>query len=82
MPDLTARPDHRGAFRHDPSAWRSGISVVNRQVFATMGDWIARSYARRRLRDLIERGDEHLLRDIGVTRAEAIARAAKWFWQR
>ena len=40
--------------------------------------WISRSDQRRALCDL----DDHLLRDIGVSRQEALREIAKWFWQR
>jgi uncharacterized protein YjiS (DUF1127 family) len=42
--------------------------------------WIERSRQRTALRDLAE-SDEHLLRDIGKTRAEASREAAKPFWE-
>jgi uncharacterized protein YjiS (DUF1127 family) len=31
---------------------------------------------------LVERNDQHLLRDIGLTREEGLHAAAKWFSQR
>jgi uncharacterized protein YjiS (DUF1127 family) len=42
--------------------------------------WIARSRQRTALGDLAEI-DEHLLRDIGKTKAEALREAAKPFWE-
>ena len=42
-----------------------------------LGRWLSRSRERRALIDL----DDHLLRDIGVTREEAQREAAKPFWQ-
>jgi uncharacterized protein YjiS (DUF1127 family) len=43
--------------------------------------WSARCRERRALRDLTEPGD-HFLKDIGVSREEALREAAKPFWQR
>jgi uncharacterized protein YjiS (DUF1127 family) len=31
---------------------------------------------------LADHDDQHLLRDIGLTRRDARREAAKWFWQR
>lgn len=39
--------------------------------------WYARGKQRSRLADL----DDRLLRDIGITRAEAEAEARKWIWR-
>ena len=46
-----------------------------------VGTWIARSSERRALGDLAERNDRHMLEDIGLTREQALGRAAKRFWQ-
>jgi uncharacterized protein YjiS (DUF1127 family) len=43
---------------------------------------LARASQRRALDDLADHGDEHLLRDIGLTRGDARREAAKWFWER
>ena len=43
--------------------------------------WIARSRQRRTLREIAERTDDYLLKDIGVSRAEAFREADKPFWQ-
>jgi uncharacterized protein YjiS (DUF1127 family) len=45
---------------------------------ATIRIWIARSHQRQALAEL----NDHLLRDIGVTRHEALREAAKPFWRR
>ena len=45
-----------------------------------LGDWIARSRQRRELGDLAETSPD-LLRDIGVTYAEARREAEKPFWR-
>jgi uncharacterized protein YjiS (DUF1127 family) len=49
---------------------------------ATFRTWITRRRQRQALAELVERNDPHLLEDIGVTREEALRKAAKWFWQR
>ena len=43
--------------------------------------WIARSRQRWALREIAERNDLHLLRDIGVSRQEAFREADKPFWR-
>src|SRR3954463_2764978 len=50
-------------------------------VFATCRAWLMRRRQRRTLGELIEL-DDHLLKDIGVSRQEAVRLCAKWFWQR
>jgi len=45
---------------------------------AVIRGWMARSQQRRALGGL----DDRLLRDIGVSRQQALREAAKWFWQR
>jgi len=50
-------------------------------VFATCRGWLARRRQRRTLGGLTEL-DDHLLKDIGVSRQEAARSCAKWFWQR
>ena len=47
----------------------------------TMARWIARSRQRRALREIAEGTDDYLLKDIGVSRAEAFREADKPFWQ-
>jgi uncharacterized protein YjiS (DUF1127 family) len=43
--------------------------------------WCARCSARSRQREALLRLDDHLLEDIGVTRQQANAEAAKPFWK-
>ncbi len=50
-------------------------------VFSTCRGWLARRRQRRTLGGLTEL-DDHLLKDIGVSRQEAARSCAKWFWQR
>ena len=42
---------------------------------------IARSSERQALRDFAETNDQHMLKDIGVTREQARHTADRWFWQ-
>ena len=44
--------------------------------------WSARGHERRALRELTEQLDDHLLKDIGISREQALREAAKPFWQR
>jgi uncharacterized protein YjiS (DUF1127 family) len=55
---------------------------------AAVRSWLARSadlllawFERARQRRELLRFDDHLLRDIGLTRADALAEAAKPFWR-
>ena len=47
----------------------------------TVGRWFARSRQRRALREIAERNDFHLLKDIGVSQEEALREANKAFWR-
>ena len=47
----------------------------------TFAGWIARSRQRRALREIAERTDDHLLKDMGVSRQEALREADKPFWR-
>lgn len=74
MPSSTtvpgARPGPRGSLRRAiPGAWT--------RAFETLLVWQERAVERRRLFDL----DQRMLRDIGLTRAEAEREAAKPFWR-
>ena len=44
---------------------------------ARLRQWLQRSRTRREITEL----DEHLLRDIGLTRFDAVAESRKLFWQ-
>jgi uncharacterized protein YjiS (DUF1127 family) len=50
------------------------------RLSATIRSWIERSRQRQALRKLAERND-YLLKDIGVSQAEALREAAKPFWE-
>jgi len=43
--------------------------------------WVARSQQRWALREIAERNDMHLLKDIGVSKEEAFREADKPFWR-
>ena len=47
----------------------------------TFARWIARSRQRRALREIAERTEDHLLKDMGVSRQEALREADKPFWR-
>ena len=47
----------------------------------TIARWLARSRQRRALREIAERNDFYLLKDIGVSREEALREANKPFWR-
>jgi uncharacterized protein YjiS (DUF1127 family) len=49
---------------------------------STIRQWVARSQQRRALREIAERTDDHLLKDIGVSQEEAFREADKPFWRR
>jgi uncharacterized protein YjiS (DUF1127 family) len=48
----------------------------------TVRAWSARGHERRALRELTEQLDDHLLKDIGISREQALREASKPFWQR
>ena len=48
---------------------------------STVGRWFARSRQRRVLREIAERNDFHLLKDIGVSQEEALREADRHFWR-
>jgi uncharacterized protein YjiS (DUF1127 family) len=47
----------------------------------TIARWFARSRQRRALREIAERNNFHLLKDIGVSQEEALREADKPFWR-
>jgi uncharacterized protein YjiS (DUF1127 family) len=76
---------HRLSFRDiAPSALfrsKARISGLIAGTRSTVGRWVARSRQRRALREIAERNDFHLLKDIGASREEALREAEKAFWQ-
>jgi uncharacterized protein YjiS (DUF1127 family) len=68
-----ARPLARTA----DQAWASRATYIS---LFSLGKWITRRRQREALRELAEH-DDHLLRDIGLSRAEALREAAKPCWR-
>jgi uncharacterized protein YjiS (DUF1127 family) len=61
---------------------KARISGLTAGTRSTVGRWFARSCQRRSLREIAERNDFHLLKDIGVSWEEALREADKPFWWR
>jgi uncharacterized protein YjiS (DUF1127 family) len=61
-----------------PSAVCAALFALSRAIRASL----ARTGQRHALGELADHDDQHLLRDIGLTRRDARREAAKWFWQR
>jgi uncharacterized protein YjiS (DUF1127 family) len=61
--------------------WKARMSGLIASTRSTVGRWFARSRQRRALREIAERNDFHLLKDIGVSREEALREANKPFWR-
>jgi uncharacterized protein YjiS (DUF1127 family) len=57
------------------------VSRPSANAIMAIRDWLARLQGRQDLGRLAEL-DDHMLKDIGVSRAEALRESAKWFWQR
>jgi len=73
-PALSARRATESRARH----WFGRLRRLSVALWATIRTWIARSRQRAALSDL----DDHLLKDIGVSRRDAIREAEKPFWRR
>jgi uncharacterized protein YjiS (DUF1127 family) len=76
---------HRLSFRivspSGSSLSKARISGLVAGTRSTVGRWFARSRQRRALREIAERNDFHLFKDIGVSREEAFREADKAFWR-
>jgi len=68
--NAVASGDRTGAGGASDGDWR-----------ATIARWIARSRQRRALREIADANDIHLLKDIGVSREEALRESDKPFWR-
>ena len=75
---LLARGIAPGVFSHS----RAPLVRLVAATRSTVGQWFARSRHRRALREIAERNDFHLLKDIGVSQEEALREAGKPFWRR
>jgi uncharacterized protein YjiS (DUF1127 family) len=77
---ITTRVNGGGRFLLSswPFAAAEALFVLSRAIQAGL----ARTQQRRALRELADHDDQHLLRDIGMTRQAAYREAAKRFWQR
>jgi uncharacterized protein YjiS (DUF1127 family) len=75
---LLSRSIAPGALSHS----KARLSRLLADTRSTLGQWYARSRERRALREIAERSDFHLLKDIGVSQAEALREADKPFWRR
>jgi uncharacterized protein YjiS (DUF1127 family) len=71
---------HRDVAASALSRSKTRISVIA-VTRSTVGRWFARSRQRRALREIAERNDFHLLKDIGVSQEEAFREADKPFWR-
>jgi uncharacterized protein YjiS (DUF1127 family) len=67
-----------GNFRRGWAVW---LSITQSNLTATIRLWIARSRERRHLAELAG-WDDYVLKDIGVSRQDALREAARPFWQR
>jgi uncharacterized protein YjiS (DUF1127 family) len=81
MSSLTTPIVYGRSIRFIRSSWLAAIAAPS-ELFRAIGAALARSEQRRRLREVADDNDQHLLRDIGLTRREAYREAAKCFWQR
>ena len=67
----------RGVFSHS----KTPVGRLVAGARSTVGRWFTRSRQRRVLREIAERNDFHMLKDIGVTQEEALREAHKSFWR-
>jgi uncharacterized protein YjiS (DUF1127 family) len=68
-------PTQSGSFTRQ----RRGLRLF--AIIPLITAWSERSRQRKVLRELAEHGEEHLLRDIGLDRSQAMRESRKWFWQ-
>jgi uncharacterized protein YjiS (DUF1127 family) len=82
-------PDRRGTAAWNRKAGGLDWLVANvglavrrgRRVVAALATWISGALARRRQRLDLSELDDHLLKDVGLSRSAARAEAAKPFWR-
>ena len=68
---------------NSPTSWKEAAAPSHRRPGwgLRLLDWCARCSERSRQRQALAELDDHHLKDIGVTRQQAIAEAAKPFWK-
>ena len=64
-----------------PRDRRAQIKRLIVMMCVTVERWVTRSRQRCELYEIAERNDDHLLKDIGVSREEAFRQAGKPFWR-
>ena len=79
---IARRLSFRDAASSTPSHSKARLCRLIADMRSTVGRCLARSRQRRTLRDIAERNDFHLLKDIGVSQEEALREADKPFWRR
>jgi uncharacterized protein YjiS (DUF1127 family) len=79
---IARRLSFRDAASSTPSHSKARLCRLIADMRSTVSRCLARSRQRRTLRDIAERNDFHLLKDIGVSQEEALREADKPFWQR
>jgi uncharacterized protein YjiS (DUF1127 family) len=79
---IALRPSSRDSASSTPSHSKARLRKLIADMRSTVGRWFARSRQRRALREIAERNDFHLLKDIGVSQQEALREADKPFWRR
>ena len=81
MCDLTALTHHHGSARPARASREIARFLSISPIIRGIRTALARRARRRELRALVEQSDQHLLRDIGLTREQAGREADKWPWQ-
>jgi uncharacterized protein YjiS (DUF1127 family) len=64
-----------------PAHWNAHAGAAQAAWWVRASDVLARWLDASRSRQTLDELDEHLLRDIGLTRDEARREASKFFWQ-
>ncbi len=64
------------------SANKKSSSTRLKELPRLISLWAACHHQRKGLRDLVTDQDDHLLRDMGIPRDQALIEAAKPFWKR
>lgn len=64
-----------------PARWRTSEAAPTAHWARSASELLARWLDAARSRQTLDELDEHLLRDIGLTRDEARREARKFFWQ-